>query len=159
MSRAGPAPDAEFVALLRRLLDMEFAPLDKNALYDGLEKVERAEERIVITKMLTLIAESAGVESTDRGGSRSASAGVMTDVKACVCTDTAPLLQLPFDAATVAQRMIGLAHALRAVEDTKLKGDEFREVRAYIDTTRARVTRCIDLTTVQHSLPVDGERG
>jgi hypothetical protein len=159
MSRAGPAPDAELVALLRRLLDMASAPLDKKALYNGLEKVECAEERIAITKMLTLIAESAGVESTDHGGARSASAGVMAAVKACVRTDTAPLLQLPFDAAAVAQRMIGLARALRAVEDTKVKGDEFREVRAYIDMTRARVTRCIDLATVQHSLPVDGERG
>jgi hypothetical protein len=50
--------------------------------------------------------------------------------------------------------MIGLARALHVIEGTKLKVDEFREVRDYIDTTRDRVTRYIDLVTVEHSLSV-----
>jgi hypothetical protein len=34
MTHTAPVPHAELVALLRRLLDLESAPLDKNKLYD-----------------------------------------------------------------------------------------------------------------------------
>ena len=65
---AGRAPDAELVALLRRLLDMagDSAAFDTNKLYDGLCRVECAEERIVITRQLREIrasADEAGVAS------------------------------------------------------------------------------------------------
>ena len=142
--------DEELVALLRRLLDMSRAPLDTNVLYDGLCKVECAEERIAITRLLELILASAALTARSASGGREAR--VMTDVKACVHSDTAPCLEGPFDAAVVTQRMLGLARALHEIEGTKLNGDEFIAVRKYIETTRKRVLQCIDLATIRHSL-------
>jgi hypothetical protein len=142
--------DTELVALLRKLLDMACAPLDTNVLYDGLCQVECAEERIAITRLLQLILASAALTARSASGGREAR--VMTDVKACVRSDTAPCLEGPFDAAVVTQRMLGLARALHEIEGTKLNGDEFIAVRNYIETTRKRVLQCIDLATIRHSL-------
>ena len=89
--------DEELAALLWRLLDMSRAPLDTNVLYDGLCKVECAEERIAITRLLELILASAASTVPWAGGDASA----MADVKACVRADTAPCLEGLFDAAVV----------------------------------------------------------
>ena len=86
---AGRAPDAELVALLRRLLDMagDSAAFDTNKLYDGLCRVECAEERIVITRRLMEIRASAG-----EAGVACASGAVMAAVHTFVRSCTTPLL-------------------------------------------------------------------
>ena len=108
---AGRSSDAELVALLRRLVYMagDSAAFDTNKLYDGLCRVECAEERIVITRQLREIRTSA-----DEAGVACANGAVMVSVRTFVNNTTTPLLAQAFDAAAVAQRLLGLLRTPRS---------------------------------------------
>ena len=123
---AGRASDAELVVLLRRLLDMtgDSAVFDTNKLYDGLCRVECAEERIVITRQLRQIRASAGEAVVAY-----ASGSVMAVVRTFVRSTTMPLLAQAFDEEAVAQRLLGLLRTLQCMERDKLQGAAFGAVR------------------------------
>ena len=139
--------DPELVALLHRLEDMagRETGLDTGELFGVLERVQRAEERISVSKLLTGILKGAREREQ---GARDGSAQAMAAVRALVATSIEPLLETPFDAATVARRLVGLA---RELQNFEMKGINFKAVRDYIDETRRTVLVCIDLTTINHS--------
>jgi hypothetical protein len=131
--------DGELIALLHRLEDIagRETSLDKSELFDVLERVECAEERISVSKLLAGILRGARV--------RDGSVDAMAAVRALVASSIAPLVEAPFDAATVARGLVRLASELQKFQD------DSTVVREYIDETRRRVQACIDLTTIDHS--------
>jgi len=142
--------DPELVVLLHRLEDMAYrqAKLDTNQLFDVLERVQRAQERIRVSKVLTRILQGAREHEE---GARDGSAEAMADVRALVVKIIEPLVAVPFDRDRVTEGLVLLAGKL---EEFAGKLEEFHgdstAVREYIEETRSSVSECIDLTTIDH---------
>ncbi len=103
--------DRELVALLHRLEDIACreANLDKSELFDVMERVECAEERISVSNLLAGILQDARARERD---ARDGSAEAMAAVRALVARSIAPLVEAPFDAAAVARSLVELADEL-----------------------------------------------
>lgn len=136
--------DQELVVLLHRLEDIadRETNLDTNELFDVLERVQCAEERICVSKLLAGILKGAREHEPD---ARDGSAEAMLGVRALVVKSIEPLVAAPFDVAAVTEILLGLARELQNFPD------DSKAVREYIDETRRRVLACIDLTTIDHS--------
>ena len=88
--------DPQLVALLHRLEDIACgeAKLDTRQLFDVLERVQCAEERICVSKLLAGILKDA---REDKEGTRDGSAKTMAAVRALVVKSIEPLVEAPFD--------------------------------------------------------------
>jgi hypothetical protein len=135
--------DPELVALLHRLEDMAYrqAKLDTRELFDVLERVQVAQERISVSKLLAEILNGAREHEE---GARDGSADTMAAVCALVVKSIEPLVAAPFDCHRVTEALVLLAEELQ-----KIHGDS-TAVREYIDETKRRMSECIDLTTIDH---------
>jgi virulence-associated protein VagC len=104
--------DPELVALLHRLEDIadRETSLDHNELFHVLERVERAQERICVSKLLARILKGAREHEE---GARDGSADTMAAVRALVVSSIEPLVATPFDTATVARGLLRLASKLQ----------------------------------------------
>ena len=136
--------DAELVALLHRLEDIAGAEgeLDTSLLFNVLERVQCAEERICVSKLLAGILKGAREHEE---GAREGSAEAMLGVRALVARSIEPLVVEPFDADAVARGLVLLVSELENFPD------DSKAVREYIDGTRRTVLACIELTTIDHS--------
>jgi hypothetical protein len=135
--------DPQLVALLHRLEDMAYrqAKLDTRELFDVLERVQVAQERISVSKLLAEILNGAREHEE---GARDGSADTMAAVRALVVKSIEPLVAAPFDCHRVTEALVLLAEELQ-----KIHGDS-TAVREYIDETKRIMSECIDLTTIDH---------
>lgn len=135
--------DPQLVALLRRLEDMAYrqAKLDTSELFNVLEGVQCAEERICVSKLLAQMLKGAREHEE---GARDGSAEATAPVRALVVRSIEPLVAAPFDVDKVTHGLVLLAEELE-----KFHSDS-TAVREYIDETERRVQACIDLTTIDH---------